>query len=184
MAILVATHCICYPWLGKCWFRLLRQPDDFYSNKESLPNACRRKEKVTWASRIEWHLCKAGFTHLVNWLYGCHTCGNGHVLLKMLTRERSLWDWFWQNWLSHYWFCQNWLSHLENGDRRFALNCAVVIKVVWNGENTSSQVKDEINVPIALSAFRDKLLRVNFYRCLYVYIMCSSWITNGRVFLP
>ena len=64
----------------KYWFRLLRQPHNFYSKQAYIMLVgFHEKGNTGWASRIRLLLCRAGFGRV--WLY---ECGNESVFLKML----------------------------------------------------------------------------------------------------
>ena len=87
--ILSMVRCVKY------WFRILRQPDNFYSKKAyTMLVELHERGKTNWASQIKLILCRAGFGHV--WLYGC---GDEGAFIKIL--KQRLCDCFLQNWHSH-----------------------------------------------------------------------------------
>ena len=54
----------------KYWFRLLKQPENFWSKKAyNMSLGLHEKGYVTWVTRIKTVLCNNGFKQV--WLFGC-----------------------------------------------------------------------------------------------------------------
>ena len=85
----------------KFWFRLLKQPDNFYSKKayKMLLNLHNNGSK-NWVSQVELALCENGFEQV--WLFGC---GDEKRFCTEM-KERLISS-----------FCFNWQNHLDSSAR-------------------------------------------------------------------